>query len=229
MEDPIVQRLFALQDLGYRDFQAKLMPTVDPKTVIGVRTPDLRKLARSLRGTPEAAEFLAALPHRYYEENNLHGFLICDQKGFAETIAALDAFLPFVDNWATCDLMAPRAFQARPADLPDHIRRWLRDGRCYTVRFGVGMLLKYYLDEAFLPEHLQWVSEVCCEEYYVNMMVAWYFATALAKQPDATLPWIAEGRLPCWVHNKTIQKAVESYRIPPEQKEMLRGLRRREK
>ena len=227
MENPIVQRLFALQDPGYRDFQAKLMPTVDRETVIGVRTPDLRKLARSLRGTPEAAAFLADLPHTYYEENNLHGFLICDSKDYAETILALDAFLPFVDNWATCDLMAPRAFQAHPAALPGDIRRWLEDGRCYTVRFGVGMLLRYYLDEEFRPEHLQWVSEVCCEEYYVNMMVAWYFATALAKQPDAALPWIAEGRLPRWVHNKTIQKAVESYRISPEQKEILRGLRQK--
>ena len=229
MVESIVQRLFSLQDLGYRDFQSKLMPTVDKETVIGVRTPDLRKLVRSLRGTPEAAAFLKTLPHTYYEENNLHGFLICDFKDYGETIAALDAFLPFVDNWATCDLMAPRSFRAHPAALPGDIRRWLGDGRCYTVRFGVGMLLRYYLDEEFQPEHLAWVSDVCCEEYYVNMMVAWYFATALAKQFDAAFPWIAEGRLPCWVHNKTIQKAVESYRISPEQKAVLRGLRRREK
>lgn len=229
MEESIVSRLFALQDTGYRDFQAKLMPTVDKETFIGVRTPDLRKLARSLRGTPEAAAFLKNLPHTYYEENNLHGFLICDLKDYGETVAALDAFLPFVDNWATCDLMAPRAFRAHPAALPGDIRRWLADGRCYTVRFGAGMLLRYYLDAEFQPEHLSWVSDVCCEEYYVNMMVAWYFATALAKQYDAAFPWIAEGRLPCWVHNKTIQKAVESYRISPEQKELLRRLRRREK
>lgn len=227
MEQTIVQRLFALQDTGYRDFQAKLMPTVDPETVIGVRTPELRKLARQLRGTPEAAAFLSALPHTYYEENNLHGMLICDRKDYAETIAALDAFLPFVDNWATCDLMAPKAFRAHPGALPGDIRRWLDSGRCYTVRFGVGMLLKYYLDEEFQPEHLNWVSAVCCEEYYVNMMVAWYFATALSKQYDAVFPWIAEGRLPRWVHNRTIQKAVESYRITPEQKDVLRTLRQK--
>ena len=227
MEESIVSRLFALQDAGYRDFQCKLMPTVDRDTVIGVRTPDLRKLAKALRGTPEAGAFLASLPHRYYEENNLHGFLICESKDFAETIAALDAFLPFVDNWATCDMMAPRAFRAHPDALPGHIRRWLRSGQCYTVRFGIGMLLRFYLDNAFRPEHLQWVSEACCEEYYVNMMVAWYFATALAKQYDAAFLWIAEGRLPRWVHNKTIQKAVESYRISPEQKAVLRSLRQK--
>lgn len=227
--EEIRARLFSLQDTEYKAFQSRLMPTVSPEAVIGVRMPQLRRLARELTATPEAVAFMADLPHRYYEENTLHGLLISRMNDYAMVVQALDKFLPFVDNWATCDLMAPRAFQAHPASLPGHIRRWLRDGRCYTVRFGVGMLLKYYLDEAFLPEHLQWVSQVCCEEYYVNMMVAWYFATALAKQPDATLPWIAEGRLPCWVHNKTIQKAVESYRIPPEQKEMLRGLRRREK
>ena len=229
MSDTIVQRLFALQDAGYRDFQAKLMPTVDKETVIGVRTPDLRKLARSLRGTPVAAAFLSGLPHTYYEENNLHGLLISDFRDYDETVAALDAFLPHVDNWATCDLLAPRAFHPRPAALPGDICRWLKEDWCYTVRFGVGMLLKYYLDAEFRPEHLNWVSEVCCEEYYVNMMVAWYFATALAKQYDAAFPWIAEGRLPCWVHNKTIQKAVESYRISPDQKAVLRTLRRREK
>ena len=229
MAETILQRLLALQDTEYRAFQTKLMPTVDPETVIGVRTPELRKLARSLRGTPEAAAFLAALPHTYYEENNLHGMLISEFRDYGETVAALDAFLPFVDNWATCDLISPRAFRAHPAALPGDIRRWLRDGRCYIVRFGAGMLLKYYLDEEFCPEHLTWVSEICCEEYYVNMMVAWYFATALAKQYDTAFPWIAEGRLPRWVHNKTIQKAVESYRITPEQKEVLRSLRRQEK
>lgn len=223
--DAIQEKLFALQDLNYRQFQAKLMPTVDPDRIIGVRMPALRKLAKDLKGTAEAETFLAALPHRYYDENNLHGLLLCARSGYEETVAGLDIFLPHVDNWATCDLLSPRAFRSHPLQLPGQIRRWLDSGDTYTVRFGLEMLMSFYLDECFRPEYLDWAAEVKSEEYYVRMMVAWYFATALAKQYAAALPYLEENRLGLWVHNKTIQKAVESYRITPEQKDALRALR----
>ena len=223
--DAIQEKLFALQDLNYRQFQAKLMPTVDPDRIIGVRMPALRKLAKDLKGTAEAETFLAALPHRYYDENNLHGLLLCARSGYEETVAGLDIFLPHVDNWATCDLLSPRAFRSHPLQLPGQIRRWLDSGDTYTVRFGLEMLMSFYLDECFRPEYLDWAAEVKSEEYYVRMMVAWYFATALAKQYDAALPYLTSRRLEQWTHNKTIQKAVESYRITPEQKQALRALR----
>lgn len=223
--DAIQEKLFALQDLNYRQFQAKLMPTVDPKQIIGVRMPALRKLAKELKGTAEAEAFLAALPHRYYDENNLHGLLLCARSGYEETVAGLEIFLPHVDNWATCDLLSPRVFRAHPPHLPEQIRRWLDSGDTYTVRFGLEMLMSFYLDECFRPEYLDWAAEVKSEEYYVRMMVAWYFATALAKQYDAALPYLTSRRLEQWTHNKTIQKAVESYRITPEQKDALRALR----
>ena len=223
--DVIQEKLFALQDLNYRQFQAKLMPTVDPEQIIGVRMPALRKLAKELKGTAEAEAFLAALPHRYYDENNLHGLLLCARSSYEETVAGLDIFLPHVDNWATCDLLSPRAFRSHPPQLPEQIRRWLGSGDTYTVRFGLDMLMSFYLDECFRPEYLDWAAEVKSEEYYVRMMVAWYFATALAKQYDAALPYLTSRRLEQWTHNKTIQKAVESYRITPEQKDALRALR----
>ncbi len=226
MQNSIRARLRALADPGYRDFQCRLMPTVDPETVLGVRTPDLRRLARSLP-EDEAAAFLADLPHGTYEENNLHGMLICRLREYGAAVAALEAFLPYVDNWATCDLMRPAAFRSRPPQLPEQVRAWLGSGRCYTVRFGLGVLLSEYLDEGFRPEFLDWAAAACCDEYYVNMMVAWYLATALAKQYDAAEPLLRSGRLPVWVHNKTIQKAVESRRITPERKAYLRTLRRR--
>lgn len=223
--DAIQEKLFALQDLNYRQFQAKLMPTVDPEQIIGVRMPALRKLAKELKGTAEAEAFLRTLPHRYYDENNLHGLLLCARSGYEETVAGLDIFLPHVDNWATCDLLSPRAFRTHPPQLPGQIRRWLDSGETYTVRFGLEMLMSFYLDECFRPEYLDWAAEVKSEEYYVRMMVAWYFATALAKQYDAALPYLRQRRLDRWTHNKTIQKAVESYRITPEQKDELRSLR----
>lgn len=223
--DAIQEKMFALQDLNYRQFQAKLMPTVDPEQIIGVRMPALRKLAKELKGTAEAEAFLAALPHRYYDENNLHGLLLCARSGYEETVAGLEDFLPHVDNWATCDLLSPRAFRSHPPQLPGQLRRWLDSGDTYTVRFGLEMLMSFYLDECFRPEYLDWAAEVKSEEYYVRMMVAWYFATALAKQYDAALPYLTSRRLEQWTHNKTIQKAVESYRITPEQKDALRALR----
>ena len=223
--DAIQEKLFALQDLNYRQFQAKLTPTVDPEQIIGVRMPALRKLAKELKGTAEEEAFLAALPHRDYDENNLHGLLLCARSGYEETVAGLEIFLPHVDNWATCDLLSPRAFRTHPPQLPEQIRRWLDSGDTYTVRFGLEMLMSFYLDECFRPEYLDWAAEVKSEEYYVRMMVAWYFATALAKQYDAALPYLTSRRLEQWTHNKTIQKAVESYRITPEQKDALRALR----
>ena len=224
-ETTIRARLFELQDLSYRDFQCKLMPTVDPDTVIGVRTPELRKLAKSFSKEPEAEAFLRTLPHRYYEENNLHGFLIETMKDYSQVIAALDAFLPYVDNWATCDLMSPKIFKKHLPELREQIQVWMASSHTYTIRFGIEMLMTFYLDEQFQPEYLDWVADVHSEEYYVNMMIAWYFATALAKQYDAALPYLQEHRLEPWTHNKAIQKAIESYRITDEQKAYLRSLK----
>ena len=225
VEQIVQARLFALQDTEYRDFQCRLIPNVDPNTVIGVRTPELRKFAKDFAKEPEAAEFLRILPHRYFEENNLHGFLIERMKDYDRVIAALDAFLPFVDNWATCDQLRPGVFAKRPPQLREQIQIWMASGHTYTVRFGIEMLMCLYLDDAFLPEYLDWVAAIRSDEYYVNMMTAWFFATALAKQYDAALPYIEERRLAPWTHNKAIQKAVESYRIADAQKAYLRSLK----
>ena len=223
--DAIFQRLSELSDPAYRDFHAGLIPNISPETILGVRVPALRKLARELRGSAEAQEFMAALPHEYYDENCLHGLLINDIKDFGATVSALDAFLPYVDNWAVCDLISPRSFKSRPPELAAHVRRWLDSSHSYTVRFGIGVLMSFYLDEGFEPAQLEAVAERCCEEYYVNMMVAWYFATALAKQPEAALPYIENRRLSRWTHNKAIQKSIESRRIPDETKTYLKTLR----
>ena len=223
--DAIFQRLSELSDPTYRDFHAGLIPNISPETILGVRVPALRKLARELRGSAEAQEFMAALPHEYYDENCLHGLLINDIKDFGATVSALDAFLPYVDNWAVCDLISPRSFKSRPPELAAHVRRWLESSHSYTVRFGIGVLMSFYLDEGFEPAQLEAVAERCCEEYYVNMMVAWYFATALAKQPEAALPYIENRRLSRWTHNKAIQKSIESRRIPDKTKAYLKTLR----
>ncbi len=225
MGTAIQEELFRLQDTGYRDFQSRLLPTVDPKTVIGVRTPALRALAKELTRQGELSGFLNELPHAYFDENQLHAFLLCEIKDFSACLEAVERFLPFVDNWATCDQLSPRVFRKHRAELLAPVRRWIGSGKTYTVRFGLGMLLAHYLDEAFDPAYLAWAAELRSEEYYVRMMVAWYFATALAKQWDAALPYLEGCRLDDWTHNRTIQKAVESYRISPEQKEYLRSLR----
>lgn len=223
--DVISEELFALQDTEYQVFQSKLMPTIPPETVIGVRTPLLRKLAKELAGTPQAEHFLQSLPHRYYEENNLHAFLIEKIRDYDTALAETERFLPYINNWATCDCFCPKVFAKHKEELLISIRRWLDSGKLYTVRYAIGMLMRYYLDENFQPDYLAWVAGVHSEEYYLNMMRAWYFATALAKQPDAVLPWLTDRRLDVWTHNKTIQKAVESYRISPERKQQLRELR----
>ena len=204
---------------------SRLMPTLPPETVIGVRVPLLRKLAKQLADTPEAEAFLQELPHFYCEENALHAFLLEPVRDYGIALAATERFLPYVDNWAVCDSFSPKVFAQHKPELLPAIRRWLGSDQVYTVRYGIGMLMRYYLDDAFRPEYLAWVAAVHSEEYYVNMMRAWYFATALAKQPAAALPWLTEKRLDVWTHNKTIQKAVESRRIPPEQKQALRALR----
>lgn len=228
MTSTVVQRLFALQDVVYQAFQCKLMPTISPEVVIGVRMPELRRLAKQLRHTPEGREFLTQLPHTYYEENNLHGLLLCEHTDYCTTIQELSLFLPYVDNWATCDLMVPKAFHKRPEHLPQQVFQWLQSDHPYTVRFGLGVLLRFYLDNGwFDPRYLDWASQVHREDYYVKMMVAWLFAEGVVKQPEATLPYVLECRLSPWIHNKTIQKAVESRRVSPEQKQFLRGLRRR--
>ena len=221
----ITALLFDLQDKAYADFQSKLLPTVPRKTVIGVRTPDLRKLAKQLSRTPAAKEFLQSLPHRYFDENQLHAFILSEEKDFGTCLAELERFLPYVDNWATCDQLSPRCFKKYAAELLPHIRKWMRSTHTYTIRFGICSLMRYYLDEAFLPEYLQWVASIESDEYYIRMMQAWFFATALAKQWNATLPYIGQHRLEKDTHNKTIQKAVESFRITPEQKALLKTLR----
>ena len=217
--------LFRLQDEQYRAFQSALMPTVPKEKIIGVRVPALRKLAKRLAGTPRAEAFLQELPHFYYEENNLHAFLVEAIRDYSEALRATEKFLPYIDNWATCDCFCPKVFAKHKKELLVPIRRWLDSGDAYTVRYGMEMLMRYYLDDAFRPEYLKWVADVRSTEYYINMMRAWYFATALAKQPDAALPWLTEKRLDLWTHNKAIQKAVESRRISPGMKRQLRALR----
>ena len=221
----IQQRLFALQDAGYRDFHAALMPTVDKALVIGVRMPALRALAKELKGTEPAADFMAQLPHKYYEENNLHAALIGHIRDFDACMAAVERFLPYVDNWATCDMMNPRALAKDKAALLERIRLWLQSGHTYTVRFGMEMLMNHFLEEDFREEYPALVASVRSEEYYVRMMQAWYFATALAKQYEAAVTYLEQRRLGAWVHNKTIQKARESFRVSQEQKEYLKSLK----
>ena len=225
----IRQELFRLQDTGYRDFQAKLMPTVDRSRMIGVRTPALRAYAKALGKQPEAEAFLRDLPHAYFDEDQLHAFLLSEMKDFDRCLEEVDRFLPFVDNWATSDQLSPKCFKKHRKELLPAIRRWMASGRTYPVRFGIGMLMQHFLEEEFDSAYLDWVADLRSEEYYVNMMRAWYFATALAKQYAAALPYIEGGRLDQWTRGKAIQKAVESYRITDEQKEYLKGLRTRSK
>jgi len=219
------KQLFSLIDPAYKAFHQKLMPTVNPDTVLGIRTPVLRKFAKDFYHSPAFRQFLQELPHTYYEENNLHAFLIEQIPDFDTALAETELFLPYIDNWATCDSFLPKVFKKQPDALYPTILRWLKSREVYTVRYGIGLLLKLFLDDLFCPEHLNLVAEAAADAYYINMMIAWYFATALAKQQAATLPWLTEKRLPVWIHNKTIQKAVESYRITPDIKAMLKVLR----
>lgn len=225
MMETIRKEMFERQDIKYREFQAKLMPTVDPEKMIGVRTPELRKLAKQLIKRGDAEEFISELPHEYFDENQLHAFIISEMKDYEKCIAEVNRFLPYVDNWATCDQLSPKVFKKHRADLLGEIKRWIKYEKTYTNRFGIGMLMQHYLDEEFRPEYPEMVAAVKSDEYYVNMMIAWYYATALAKQYEKILPFIENKSLDRWTHNKAIQKSVESYRITPDQKEYLKGLR----
>lgn len=222
----ILDRLFSLRDEKYAAFQRPLLPNLAPESIIGVRTPALRLLAKELHGSAEAETFLAALPHRYFEENQLHAFLVAQEKDYRHCIERLGRFLPFVDNWATCDQLSPRVLGRHRAELLPELRRWMASGHEYTCRFGIGMLMRYFLEpDAFSEEYLRWVAAVDREEYYVRMMQAWFFATALAKQWSAAEPYMHDGRLPDWVRRKAIQKAIESFRIPAAHKAHLRSLK----
>ena len=221
----IQKRLFELQDEKYRDFQVKLIPTADPAAVIGVRTPELRKLAKELSKRDDIDTFLETLPHEYFDENQLHAFILSGMKDFTKCMAGVCSFLPFIDNWATCDQLSPKVFSKNKADLLVHINEWLQSDKTYTIRFAAGMLMEHFLDDDFDIKYPEMVAAIESDEYYVNMMRAWYFATALAKQYDRVISFIEEKRLDKWTHNKTIQKSVESYRISPEQKTYLKSLK----
>ena len=229
MTKEIEQFLFNNQDLSYRDFHAKLVPDISIDRIIGVRTPVLRSYAKVLSKCANTRTFISALPHKYYDETNLHGFIICELKDYDETIREIDKLLPFVDNWATCDLLSPKAFKAKKnhGRLITDVKRWIDSNEPYTRRFGIEMLMSHFLDEDFRPEYIDWVINAQTDHYYIKMMVAWYFATALAKQYETIIPVLEKCRLRPWVHNKTIQKAVESFRITNEQKDYLKTLRKK--
>ena len=221
----IERELFKLKDERYKDFHSKLMPTVDTDKIIGVRTPALRKLAKDFSKTEESKEFLKKLPHKYYEEDNLHAFLIEQIKNFDTAISETERFLPYIDNWATCDLFFPKIFNKNKRAVLLKIDKWIKSDKTYTVRYAIGLLMRMFLDEDFDTEYLDMVAEVRSEEYYINMMIAWYFATALAKRYDASLPYITGHKLDTWTHNKAIQKAIESNRIDKDVKVYLRELK----
>ncbi len=222
---PIQEKLFSLQDSGYRDFHSKLMPTVNKDKIIGVRVPALRKLAKEINKFDLKAEFLKTLPHKYYEEDNLHAFLIEQIKDFDECISALDDFLLHINNWATCDMMTPKILGDYPDILYLKIQEWIKSSHTYTVRFGVVTLMKFFMNDKLDKKHLQLLLTIKSDEYYVNMAIAWYLATALASNWDMVIPYIEKQKFSKWIHNKTIQKAIESYRITPEQKNYLKTLK----
>ncbi len=225
INEEIRDELFRLQDTKYRDFQVKLIPGKTVDDMIGVRTPDLRKYAKQLAKRDDVDEFLNTLPHQYFDEDQLHAFILCEIKDYDTCIEKVDAFLPFVDNWATCDQMSPKIFKKHKDELLVWIDKWMTSKKTYTLRFGIGMLMEHFLDEDFDIRYPERISKIRSEEYYVNMMISWYFATALAKQYDVILPFIKDKRLSSWTHNKAIQKSVESYRITDEQKAYLRTLK----
>ena len=224
--DEIKEELFKLQDKKYADFQSKLIPNISPDTVIGVRTPDLRKLAKKYEKKEDISIFLNILPHQYFDEKQLHAFIISERKDFDKCIKEINSFLPFVDNWATCDQLSPKVLKKNKKALLDNIKNWLSSSHTYTIRFAIGMLMQHFLDEDFDIKYPKMVAKIKSEEYYINMMIAWYFATGLAKQYNAIIPFIENNNLDKWTHNKTIQKAVESYRITPEQKAYLKSLKK---
>lgn len=222
---PIQEKLFELQDLKYRDFHSKLMPTVSKEKIIGVRVPELRKFAKEFNKSDLKTDFLNTLPHEYYEEDNLHAFLIEQIKDFDECISALDSFLLFVNNWATCDMMTPKVLGKNPEKLYKKIEEWAKSEHTYTVRFAIVTLMKFFMDEHLDKKHLSLLLSIKSDEYYINMAIAWYLATALSSNWDLVIPYIENGKFDKWIHNKAIQKAIESYRITKEQKEYLKKLK----
>ncbi|MBR6137081.1 MAG: DNA alkylation repair protein [Bacilli bacterium] len=225
--DKIKEKLFKLQDKKYREMQTKIIPNINPDTIIGVRTPELKKFAKELIKSGEYSSFIEELPHKYFDENQLHAFIISEEKDYDKCLDYFNKFLPFIDNWATCDQATPKGFLKNADKLIDYIKVWIKSDEPYTIRFGIGMLMRLYLDENFKEEYLKWVSQIKSSEYYVNMMIAWYFATALAKQYDKTIKYIENNKLDVWTHNKAIQKAIESYRVSDEHKDYLRKLKRK--
>ncbi len=219
------KKLYSLQDLKYRDMQTKIIPTISPESIIGVRTPELKTIAKDILKDGNYKDFLEELPHKFFEENQLHAFLISGIKDLKECMEELEKFLPYVDNWATCDQMSPKIFRKHKDVLLTHINEWIKSEETYTVRFGVGMLMEHFLDDDYDPQYPEMVAGIRSEEYYVNMMLAWYFATALAKQYESIIPYIEQKRLADWTHNKAIQKSVESRRITEEQKIYLKSLK----
>lgn len=221
----IQNKLFEMQDLEYKAFHSKLMPTIDEDKIIGVRIPVLRKFANEFAKSVEVEKFIADLPHAYYEENNLHAFVLEKTKDFDLAVKLTEKFLPYIDNWATCDMFSPKVFKKNKDKILELAKKWMKSEHTYTVRYGIGVMMRYFLEEDFKEEYLELVASVKSGEYYVNMMIAWYFATALAKQYESAVKYIREKRLDVWVHNKAIQKAVESYRVPNETKEYLKTLK----
>ncbi len=224
-QNEIREQLFRQQDKEFAAMQIKILPTVKADRIIGVRTPALRAFGKVLYRDENRDAFLADLPHAYFDEDQLHAFVISEEKDFDRCIRMVEAFLPYIDNWATCDQLSPKAFRKNPERLLPFIRKWIQAKEVYTVRFAIGMLMRYYLDDRFSLEYPEIVASVRSEEYYIRMMIAWYFATALAKQYDAVLPFLEKKTLEDWTHNKAIQKSLESYRITPEQKVYLKTLK----
>lgn len=219
------EELLKLQDKKYKELQAKIIPNVEANTIIGVRTPELRNLAKKMIKENNYKTFLEELPHTYFDENQLHAFIISELKDYDECITYLDKFLPYIDNWATCDQLSPKVFKKNKDKLLKEIKVWIKSKETYTIRFGIGMLMSHFLDEDFDKKYLELVSKIKSKEYYVNMMISWFYATALAKQYDDTIVYIENNKLDIWVHNKTIQKAIESYRITDKQKDHLKSLK----
>ena len=221
----IKEELYKLQDIKYRDFQSKLIPNIDSSSMIGVRTPDLRKLAKKYEKMDDISIFLEKLPHSYFDENQLHAFILSERKDYDKCIKEVESFLPYIDNWATCDQLSPKVFKKNRNDLLKYLKKWISSTHTYTIRFAIGMFMQHFLDEDFDIEYPKLIAKIKSDEYYINMMIAWYFATALAKQYDKILPFIEGKKLEKWTHNKTIQKAIESYRITAEQKAYLKTLK----
>lgn len=221
----VYERLAACADEKYKDFQSKLVPNVPKETILGVRTPDMRRIAKELKGTAEADEFIKVLPHAYYEENLVHFFLVAMIKDFDECAAAVERFLPYVDCWPVCDQSSPKAFSKNHEKLLPLIKKWIASSHVYTARFGIRMLMNEFLGDSFKPEYLEWVASVKGDDYYIKMMIAWYFATALAKRYDESVVYIESHRLDPWTHKKAIQKAIESFRVSDEHKEYLKTFR----